>query len=414
MDGPITDAERACFVRYARHIRTIHLRATPRIDPTVFRRLAHAHLGSPLTPQLRALYAEYGCPLYQGMAAALLSGPRLRMLSCAEVIDTDDRPPPHRHPRAPRTLIAAFAASAPHIESLQVYQCPHPSLLEPIGAMRGLRRLDVGMTGFSFGVDFLKSLTRLDRLEELVLPNKFIAQGALRCSGLKSVKKLTILGGALTIPALLAALPDVRLTELQSSMFFEDVPQLAAALSACPERCLETISLDCPLRRQVVVRKPVSALLAPFFALQGIRRFRLGSWQPLVIGNEDLQMIGDAWPKLEELRLWCYTNERHEIVAPTIEGIVELARACPGLDDVYFSTVIPDMDPGNLVPPLPTEEIQKHTLRVRIPDQLIRDVGQVTRLLHSVFGKLHIPELDRERFGKWGAVLDGMVRMQGS
>lgn len=148
----------------------------------------------------------------------------------------------------------------------------------------------------------------------------------------------------------------------------------------------------------------MSTLLAPFFALQGIRHFKLSSSQALVITNEDLQKIGRAWPKLEHL---CLTYTGYG-AAPTMGGIVELANVCPRLASLSLSTVIPVVAEGDVVPPLKAYDVSKFSFEVWIPDQRIRDVGQLARVLCSAFGRLQIGKLDRGHFRKWSAVLDRM------
>ena len=44
-----------------------------------------------------------------------------------------------------------------------------------------------------------------------------------------------------------------------------------------------------------------------------------------------------------------------------------------------------------------------------IPDERIRDVRQIARVLHSALGgKIHHRELDKGRYGRWSAVLEHM------
>lgn len=421
IDSPITEAERERFIWYAQHIHSIYLHTTLHIDHSVFHYLSNAHLGSPLMPQLRKLYVAPGFPLCRGMAS-LLSGPALRMLNCGT--DYQSCPsPPHGHPGVPRTLLADFVTCSPGVESLVVGECADFSLiLKPIGALRGLRKLDVSRACFPFGIEFLRALDHLDQLEHLLLSDTFHASAAPPCGGLKGVKKLTILGGASTVPALLASLPYMRLRELcissitfravidgetrlsMSSLSFDDVGMLAAALSEGPGKNLEKLSLEDSVAGQALLHEPVSTLIAPFFALQGIRHFKLSSSQALVITNEDLQKIGRAWPKLEHL---CLTYTGYG-AAPTMGGIVELANVCPRLASLSLSTVIPVVAEGDVVPPLKAYDVSKFSFEVWIPDQRIRDVGQLARVLCSAFGRLQIGKLDRGHFRKWSAVLDRM------
>lgn len=68
---------------------------------------------------------------------------------------------------------------------------------------------------------------------------------------------------------------------------------------------------------------------------------------------------------------------------------------------------------GNVVPPtgLEKHKIREIALDVRISDERIGDVGQVAKVLHRAFGELRVPRLNRDRYKRWSAVLDGMARL---
>ena len=347
MEGPIAEAERARFIWYARRIRILHMDFARRIDPSVFEHLLRAGLGSPLLPRLHTLRGRWwefsGLPL-ESAAVMLLSGPALRSLCIgfpnpyplATAADDEVSQRPVNVPTI-RDTLAHVAVSAPGLESLAVRHIPCISLLEPIGALHNLRRLDLSMLSHSFDVGFLRTLVTLVRLEDLILPDAFVAQDATPCKGFKSVQKLTIRPclHMFTVPDLFAALPDLRLKELHMDyMTCERVDQiraLAEALCAGPGQCLERLNLfyyECEDQISTSTQVSVSVLLAPFYALQSIRRLNLDSVRPLMFEDEDLRKMGRAWPRLEQLHMWGVLSSAggEVVVAPTIEGIVELAK----------------------------------------------------------------------------------------
>lgn len=414
MDGPVTDIERDRFIWHAQHIRIFHLHCARRIDPAVFLRLSLSRLGAPLTPRLHTLRVHSGWPPYKDMAAQLLSGPALRTLAvtfaCAEAttwVTTDSKPPLDRHSYALRMLLADVAAAAPRLVSLQVCGGAHASLIAPIGTMHALRKLDLSLMVRPFGTDLLRALAGLEELEELALPNKFDAREAVPCRGFKNVRSLTVLRGAQTVPSLLAAMPDMRLREFSlANVESEDIDLIQAvadALSAGPGVHLEVLSLPAILTDwPPILNQPLSTLLAPFFALKRIKSLHLDCKQPLPTMDEDLRMIGRAWPELEHIHL-AYTNFVPDIVAPTINGMVELAYSCPGLKDVCFFADRSVLDPWFTVP------LNGLNGPPWIPDEQIRDVGQVARLLYSTFGLRKNKGIDRAR--KWDAVLHEMAKL---
>ncbi|EPS95767.1 hypothetical protein FOMPIDRAFT_88478 [Fomitopsis schrenkii] len=419
VDGPVTEAERARFIWYAKLIRTLHLHSRYRIDPTVFHHLAHARLGTPLTPQLRTLYSVPGGPPYMDMAVTLLSGPALRKLALSfppahATVTSEWCVPLNRHLYAPRVLLANVAASAPGLESLEVHGCAHASLLEPIGAMHNLRLLDLQGIIVPFDMDLLRELAGLNQLEKLMLPDTFDPRGATPCRGFKSVKTLSISDGARRVPSLLAVLPGLQLTKLCLDLVFsEEIASfydIADTLRKGSEASLEELKFGSFIIGSVLSR---SCVFQPFSAFQGIRSLTLETDNPMMISDQDLRKIGRTWPKLEILSLSNFEDEMH-LVSPTIRGIIKLANACPRLASVYFPGVKPTVDAASAIGPLRTKDFRKTLLDLRVPDKQIRDVGQLARVLHSVFETLQIVNLDRDQYGKWSAVLDEMARLQGN
>ena len=197
------------------------MHVTHRIDRSVFEHLSCADLGFHPVPRLHTLYGPVWQLPHQSEAVALLSGPALRRLSIGfpnpNFIPSraDDEIACQYRPIV-RALLADVAASATSLKSLTVNSIPHPSLLEPIGVLRGLLRLDLSTIWHTYDLELLSALEMLDQLEELLLGDRFIARDAMPCKGFKMLRKLIILGGISTVPDLFAALPNLRLKEFQA------------------------------------------------------------------------------------------------------------------------------------------------------------------------------------------------------
>ena len=218
------------------------MHVTHRIDRSVFEHLSCADLGFHPVPRLHTLYGPVWQLPHQSEAVALLSGPALRRLSIGfpnpNFIPSraDDEIACQYRPIV-RALLADVAASATALESLTVYNVPHPSLLEPIGALRGLLRLDLSHIRHTYNLDFLKTLETLDQLEELLLGDHCIAFDTSPCTGFRRLQKLTIRRGMSTVPDLLAVLPNVRLKAfcvMEAVANLGQIQALADALCAGP------------------------------------------------------------------------------------------------------------------------------------------------------------------------------------
>ncbi|KAH9924563.1 uncharacterized protein B0H18DRAFT_1175366 [Fomitopsis serialis] len=415
LEGPITDNERERFLWYTQYIRTMYLRTSRRVDPWVFFRLSHENLGMPLAPQLNTIICEYDWP-YMDMAVSLLSGPSLRVLDLTfggpdSTIDDDWKLPLNRHNYAPRPLLKNICASAPNLEKLSVGMCAHPSLLHPIGDMQQLRALDLSTIWTPIDMDLVRRLSCLVRLEELAFPHSFDTRDAAPCEGFKNVKRLSLRGSIRTIPALLATLPDLRLEELRlmDAVIGEPAPveELVTSLPLGTRSSLSSVRIE-NLTTLGSLAAPVPTLIAPFFTLPNIRSFFLFAEDPLNFTDKELHVICGVWTKLEALTLSCNISFRPVTVAPTMEGIIELANLFPMLHRVTFSSVVLQPSLGivdsHLVRELP--------LDVQIPDRNLRDVHQVACILWHMFLGLHVPNLDKFSFKKWSAVLDEITRLQ--
>ena len=427
MEGPITDAERSRFTWYAQHIRIFHLCTAwhVELDATVFEHLARAGLGLPLFPRLHTLF-NCGIALrwlpHQSAAVALLSGPALRTLSLAFPGTGKAGAPAGAKDDLIGPLLTSLATSAPGLENLKIHCASCTTFPTSLGGLRSLRTLDLDLPYVHLNKDFLRTLVPLDRLEELSLWDMFTgtSEDVTPIRGFKNLRELFVYGGMWTIDSLLASLPELRLKELTllkevDCPSIEHVKRLGDALCAGPGKHLEKLTLLSFSGGEQLSEKSVSELLFPFFALRTLRSITFESWEPVKIVNEDLQKFGRAWPKLEVLHVLRAHPELLETVAPTITGLVELANACPGLRDVDIPAVVPVLALGAVVPPLylATQSINKVPLQLWIPDEQIRDVQQLARVLHSVFkGKrLLVTGLDEMQYKRWSAVLDRMAEL---
>ncbi|TFY54120.1 hypothetical protein EVJ58_g9046 [Rhodofomes roseus] len=420
MDRPVSEKERERFLWYTQCIHIINLQASRRVDPWVFFRLSQENLGMPLAPRLHTMICNQDWP-YIDMVVSLLSGPSLRTLALKFngpewTIDDDRKLPLNRHNYAAYPLLRNVCASAPDLEKLTVYMCAYPGLLHPIGGMKRLRVLDLSLVWTPINMELVRQLAQLEQLEELALHNSFDGRNLGPCEGFKSVTKLIIRGGIRTIPPLLQALPDLHLRELHlNSPVIEELrplQKLVSALSLASRESIESVRMDSLTAGRSLTSAPVSTLIAPFFALPNIRSFYLRADDPLCIADDDLRVIGGKWAKLEDLRLVCNASSTHATaVAPTMQGIIELANLCTQLDHVRFSSVIPSESLG-FINPHWVEGVRELPLDIQVPDCDIHDVHQVARVLWWIFRGLHVPNLDRLAFKKWAAVLDGIARLE--
>ena len=355
------------------------------------------------------------------MATTLFIGPALRMLALtfgcegASMNRGNPRGSTSHRQYATRTLLADVAASAPGLASLTVYGGTLASLFTPIGDMRALNILDLTDMRLPFGVELLRRLAGLKMLEKLSLRNTFDARDAAPCPGFKALWKLAIRGGATTVPALLACMPDLDLLHLclddMSSREMDAIQDIADVLSSGPGVDIIDLGLSVFTNEPEVAIQSVSTIIEPFFALKRIRQICFNSVQHIVTRDEDLLKIGAAWPELECLLLGCFDYDNEPIDPLTIDSVVELAYTCPRLQGVHLHPwdTVPVLLP-EAVNPSPTGNNDNIILDVRIPDEKIRDVEQVADVLCKTFGKLRFVEPDREQYGKWGAVVDEMAR----
>ncbi|KZT64869.1 hypothetical protein DAEQUDRAFT_814669 [Daedalea quercina L-15889] len=422
-DGPISDDERKRFVLYAKFIRTIRLQSSLHVDPSVFLHLSRGNLGTPLLPRLDAIYCDHNWP-YMDIAMSLLIGPSLRKLTLSfEELDFMAQlwtKPLDRHGYILKSLLVDICASAPQLETLGVRRCSYPSQLYVIGMMKHLRALDLSFTVID--IKLVQAIAQLEQLEELSLSDVFdgpYSRYSLpipACPGFRNLKRLTIHGeGWSSLSPLLAAMSDLRISELRLITAAIDILPLETLVSDLPgsHASLERVRME---HLQVttlwfdVPTTPVATFMAPLFALPNISEFELCIEKPLCIADDDLRKIGNAWAgSLTRLRLRLCDGASNEAtsVAPTIQGIIDLANLCPKLSHLSLSSVRP-VD-GAAVYHI------KYDLLVtdfQVQDDRIRDVHQVARVLWCVFRRFSVPGLDRTVFKQWAAVVDEIARLQ--
>lgn len=95
-----------------------------------------------------------------------------------------------------------------------------------------------------------------------------------------------------------------------------------------------------------IMQSPFSLL----FGLRNLRHLNFKTTLSIILTDQDLRLIGCAWPRLESLCIWpwCPDNVAHS-PAISLDGIADLVDACPGLgilELVYSVTLSLCMDLG--------------------------------------------------------------------
>ena len=264
-----------------------------------------------------------------GIASILLISPSVRQMKLCfkKLLDPRNRESEH--------IVSNACARAPNLETLILEANPwiwNSSILRSSPRLRSLTIY--GM----MGVNEIEPLTHLEELEHLsIIPSG--GGNPVSTLHFPSLRRLYL--GAIwefiydLVDWVLA--PNIRSLEL-------DVPQISSRqLIRESRRCLQSITRQfSTLERLTVhytaflsfsplyqaVMGPFKAIVEPLWSLRGLREITLHFSACLQVTSDDLRMLSEAWPDVEELRIDVETVAG---ARAGFESILHFARGCPRL-----------------------------------------------------------------------------------
>lgn len=422
---------------YMKYTNTLNLRVSWPVETAVFCSLAAATHGTPIAPHLRSIYGN--CSWYNMHEALILLGGR--------ALRTLDLDLSHLHRflgrRTPYAL-ARFCDVAPNIERLVAHSQPYVKFSwTALLGLKQLRSLDFS-TMYGSILDHLElfpALAHLQHLEELTFTDE--AHTSTRphakyhmplCAGFRNLKKMTVIGGTWIVPLLFAGLPDLRLKELHlvglKHGFLPRFDEIVDSCSRALRSSLEILHLDYVLHFHLLVgvalAEPpfaphkIMEAISPFFELPNIREFSFASQGLCMIQDDDLVEIGTVWPKLVALRFECTAPvELFMPVAPTVLGIVSLAKFCPNLRSVNLPYIVPLHGSYLIEPPYIVTRYRWMPRCADLPGpedgiQAI-DVDRLAEIMWPLFGVVYHATMKADSHPlseKWDAVLSKVAHIQ--
>ncbi|KAH9929232.1 uncharacterized protein B0H18DRAFT_998363 [Fomitopsis serialis] len=275
------------------------------------------------------------------------------------------------------------------LEKLEIPRCKTTLLLSSFGDFKRLRTLDISGTPYILEWTVLQTIGSLRHLTQVALPSAVAGyQPTDQCQGFQALTHLMV-GHRNQGTDLLRLIspPRLRSLELTGGLYIEDYwssNETRDCIGTCLSSCTATFDTFIIDDSHFAIAEPILATAEPFFAMKGLRKFRCSQTKP--VGDDDLRAMGAAWPHLEELHLhWQWSNARsledpNAVTAPSLQGIAELAHACPTLLRIDLSyahlSLASDIDP---YPDLNhgMEELSLSDVEIEEPVRLARTIDRL-------------------------------------
>ncbi|PIL32740.1 hypothetical protein GSI_04855 [Ganoderma sinense ZZ0214-1] len=165
---------------------------------------------------------------------------------------------------------------------------------------------------------------------------------------------------------------------------------------------------------------PLATLFAPFLSFGHLKIFNVSFFEGCVLRvlDDDLRALARAWPRLEVLHIWMREMSASDFStarAPTVSGLLELAKGCPRLQLV----MLPALDVSALpeVGALPREghegvQLLDMSALVKNEGVAVEDVARVLDKFFPCLGEYLRFEEQTPQAKSWQEVQDAMMKMQ--
>ena len=413
------------FELYADRVRGIgHPPREGIIHPSVWMLLAMSCRNLPLLPRLRKLVAPE-LRVSEISALFLLVSPTVRSIDVSlerEEQEEDLNIAPH----VATSLIQSLPLMAPDLEDIKLRTSfdLDGGYLQSFQDFRQLKTLSIPTytvldeamlqtLSITTSLEDLSCNIRLSRPPTLALPpNAFQRLTGLDITGHLDHLVAFIIG---------CPLPNIARLVLQISSPASRDPRPVASFAAISQHCnrssLTSFSVFPLCELTASGRDCLMEYFESFLAFPNISAFHFSSLatEPS-ISDDDLARFGAAWPRLTTFRAeqrWIFSST-HNAASPTLSGVIDLARCCPGLEELHLPKVDVRTLPENL----------KGSLRHGLRSLAIQNIGvplspeeysDVASVLDNVFPTMSLehapPEASRVKNG-WKKILQRMQAMR--
>ncbi|KAI0763014.1 hypothetical protein C8Q74DRAFT_1293209 [Fomes fomentarius] len=402
----ITPAQWSRFREFAALIREVRMdfSSTGIVHPSVLAHISHLLKGERLLPRLHTLCWFANSPLDAHLLPILTPTLRRFELHCAYEFRDPNLQFSSEEDRAVAegVLVRTICREAPLIEDIKLHRIQRAAPLRPLGALRHVRKLNL-VDCCEFGEDdgeTLRVLAGLENLEELTNVSVQFSEdetdmSPLPASGFHKLTTLGITGDVAAMPRLLGTVKGkLRRLRLRAQGTMEDwLPAFENMVPYVP--CLLELELDVrnPMRT-VSERWELGGFIGPFLQLGEVEELAVRTAVDFVdpeekpfrldVGDEDLEDIAKAWPKLKSISL-----DVHSQSAPSLRGVAVVAAECVGLETLLLPRLNTSVEAG-LPSPLPVQRALRRLSVYEVEKVWITNRDAVGAVLWEMF-----PLMDR-------------------
>lgn len=238
-------------------------------------------------------------------------------------------------------LLVSLCSAAPSPGDIPAI--PPPRHLQPIGSLRGLRKLDVPTSYGRVPMDYpaMKVFSALANLRELSVEVHFNDMGSQApCRGGFAALEIFRVGSAYLpdIEESLQMMASSRLRNLKVAIHRSvDAQQLTAFLDSLRRTAVGISSLslkvDCSVRTETPIARV--ELLEPVLSLRHMQELTcsLRTYCDTEVSDHDIAALATAWP---DLRVLNFLERGYAEKGVTVFALLDITRRCPRMESMSF------------------------------------------------------------------------------
>ena len=360
---PRTHPQWSRFREYAARVRKICLESSlTSLKLSIWSQVSRLMPDEPILPFLHSVDITIGSmdhpnstvedTLDLGIVSILLISPSVRQMKLwfQGTMDPDKT-------KESEHVASTACARAPNLESFTLIAIPWNRSLSMLRGTPRLRSLTVrGLLGF----DDIEPLAHLEELEHLFIILSGAGSNPVSTLHLPSLRRVCLSGLWDSICTLVECV-----LAPHTHSFALNIPQFdAQQLVHRSRQCLQTAARKFPAMERLSIRctqfppqsttldlsqvaldtsgpGPVMTIVEPLLSLRGLRDITLCFSAHFRLASDDLRMLSEAWPGVEQLRIEVATVEG---ACAGFESILHFARRCPRLRTLRLPAM--DLAPG--------------------------------------------------------------------
>ncbi|KAH9929241.1 uncharacterized protein B0H18DRAFT_1117587 [Fomitopsis serialis] len=291
-------------------------------------------------------------------------------------------------------IASQISTLAPFLEELNVPRCNNTSVFFSFGKFERLRSLDISGTPRVLGWTVLQAIGSLEYLTRVSIPSAVIGfQPGDHCRGFQALTDLTVAHRIQGTQLLrLITPPKLRRLNFRGGLSLTDfwtTKEIREGVEVCLSKCAGTFESFVIDEFEPRTVEPLLATAMCFFHMKNLRTFYCSrGMKTMSLTNDGLRAMGRAWPCLEELVVdWSTANRLDpDDHVPSLQGVIDLAHACPRLKRISLSFVRLVLAPRED----PYPELVHGLEELSLSKAIVREPVNIARVIDRMFPRVKL------------------------